>query len=145
MNKQCELIEKIYKDAAMGRFSTRKLLDNLKGRDNKITGDVESIFEGYSSFEEKAKEELLACDMTPEEEGSIAKMMSSMGIFKEVLNDNSDSSIADLLIQGLSMGEIEMKKRVENASDDIDKDDLKLAKDFLKFQKDAQKDLKKYL
>ena len=145
MNKQYELIEKIYKDAAMGRFSTRKLLDNLKGRDNKITDDVETIFEGYSSFEEKAKEKLLACDMTPEEEGSIVKMMSSMDIFKEVLSDNSDAAIADLLIQGLSMGVIEMEKRIKGASDDINKEHLKLAKDFKKFQEKSQKTMEKYL
>lgn len=145
MNRQCELLEKIYKDASMGRFSTQKLLENLKGKDNKITGVVESIFQDYSSFEQKAKEALVAQDKKPEEEGNMAKMMSSMGIFKEVLTDNSDSAIADLLIQGLSMGEIEMQKRVDNASDDINKDDLKLAKDFLKFQQKSQKKLKKYL
>ena len=145
MNRQCELIEKIYKDASMGRFSMQKLLENLKGKDNKIIGVVESIFQDYSSFEQKAKEALVAQDKKPEEEGNMAKMMSSMGIFKEVLTDNSDSAIADLLIQGLSMGEIEMQKRVDNASDDINKDDLKLAKDFLKFQQKAQKELKKYL
>lgn len=145
MNRQCELLEKIYKDASMGRFSMQKLLENLKGKDNKIIGVVESIFQDYSSFEQKAKEALVAQDKKPEEEGNMAKMISSMGIFKEVLTDNSDSAIADLLIQGLSMGEIEMQKRVDNASDDINKDDLKLAKDFLKFQQKAQKELKKYL
>lgn len=145
MNMQCELLEKIYKDASMGRFSTQKLLENLKGKDNKITGVVEAIFQDYSSFEQKAKEALIVQDKKPEEEGNMAKMMSSMGIFKEVLTDNSDSAIADLLIQGLSMGEIEMQKRVDNAGDDINKDDLKLAKDFLKFQQKAQKELKKYL
>lgn len=145
MNMHYELLEKIYKDASMGRFSMQKLLENLKGKDNKIIGVVESIFQDYSSFEQKAKEALVAQDKKPEEEGNMAKMMSSMGIFKEVLTDNSDSAIADLLIQGLSMGEIEMQKRVDNASDDINKDDLKLAKDFLKFQQKAQKELKKYL
>ena len=96
MNKQCELIEKIYKDSSMGRFSTQKLLENLKGKDNKITGDVEEILEGYSSFEEKTKNELLSCDKQPIEEGNMSKMMSSMGIFKEVLEDNSDAAIADM-------------------------------------------------
>ena len=72
-------------------------------------------------------------------------MMSSMGIFKEVLADNSDSAIADLLIQGLLMGEVEMKKRIENASDDVNKDDFDLAKDFLKFQKKSHKIMEKYL
>lgn len=145
MNKECTLIEKIYKDAAMGRYSTQKLMENLKGKDNKITDDVEEIFEGYSSFEEKAKEVLISCNMTPEEEGSIAKMMSSMGIMKEVLTDNSDPAIADLLIQGISMGVIEMEKRMKGASDDINKDHIKLAKEFLKFQEKAQKKMEKYL
>ncbi len=145
MNRQTELIEKIYKDASMGRFSTQKLLENLKGKDNKITGKVEEIFKEYSSYEEKAKESLLSRDIKLVEEGNITKIMSSMGIYKEVLIDNSDAAIADLLIQGLSMGEIEMEKRVENASDDINKDDLKLAKDFLKFQKKAQKEIKEFL
>lgn len=145
MNKECTLIEKIYKDAAMGRYSTQKLMENLKGKDNKITDDVEEIFEGYSSFEEKAKEVLISCNMTPEEEGSIAKMMSSMGIMKEVLTDNSDPAIADLLIQGISMGVIEMEKRIKGASDDINKDHIKFAKEFLKFQEKAQKKMEKYL
>ena len=83
--------------------------------------------------------------MKPEEEGSIAKMMSSMGIFKEVISDNSDAAIADLLIQGLSMGVIEMEKRIKGASDDINKDHLKLAKDFKKFQEKSQKTMEKYL
>lgn len=145
MNKQCELIEKIYKDASMGRFSTEKLLGNLKDKDNKIIGDVEEIFKGYSSFEEKAKEILLSRDIPPEKVGNMTKMMSSMGIFKEVLADNSDSAIADLLIQGLLMGEVEMKKRIENTSDDVNKDDFDLAKDFLKFQKKSHKIMEKYL
>jgi len=145
MNKQCELIEKIYKDASMGRFSTEKLLGNLKDKDNKIIGDVEEIFKGYSSFEEKAKEILLSRDIPPEKVGNMTKMMSFMGIFKEVLADNSDSAIADLLIQGLLMGEVEMKKRIENASDDVNKDDFDLAKDFLKFQKKSHKIMEKYL
>ena len=145
MNKQCELIEKIYKDASMGRFSTEKLLGILKDKDNKIIGDVEEIFKGYSSFEEKAKEILLSRDIPPEKVGNMTKMMSSMGIFKEVLADNSDSAIADLLIQGLLMGEVEMKKRIENTSDDVNKDDFDLAKDFLKFQKKSHKIMEKYL
>ena len=145
MNKECTLIEKIYKDASMGRYATQKLMENLNGKDNKITDDVEEIFEGYSSFEEKAKEVLISCNMTPEEEGSIAKMMSSMGIMKEVLTDNSDPAIADLLIQGISMGVIEMEKRIKGASDDINKDHIKLAKEFLKFQEKAQKKMEKYL
>lgn len=145
MNKQIELLEQIYKDATMGRTSTQTLLKDLEDKDNKIIDDVEEIFEEYEDFEEKAKEELIAHDVTPEDEGVITKMMSTMGINKEVKKDNSDSAIADMLIQGLSMGVVEMEKRINTDTDDIDKEILKFAKDFLKFQQKYQKDLKKYL
>lgn len=145
MNKQTELLEQIYKDAAMGRTTTQTLLKDLEDKDNKITEEVEEILEEYEDFEEKAKEELLARDVKPEEEGTITKMMSTMGINKEVKSDNSDSAIADMLIQGLSMGVVEMEKRINTDTEDLDKDILKFAKDFLKFQEKYQKDLKKYL
>lgn len=145
MSKQYKLIEEIYKDASMGKFSTQKLLENLKGKDNKIIGDVERLFKEYSFYKEKAKDSMAARDILLNDESGISKMMSSMGIFKEVLADNSDSAIADLLIQGLFMGEIEMQKRIDKASDDIDKEDLKLAKDFLKFQRKAKKMISEYL
>ena len=50
-----------------------------------------------------------------------------------------------MLIQGLVLGEVEMEKRIKTASDDVSKDDLKVAKDFFKFQKSAEKELRKYL
>lgn len=39
-------------------------------------------------------------------------MAASMGIGKEVRSDNSDSSIADMLIKGISMGTLDMQKKI---------------------------------
>ncbi len=72
-------------------------------------------------------------------------MMSSMGIKKEVKADNSDSAISDMLIQGISMGVIEMEKKIKAYSDNCEKEYVNLAKDFLKFQQKAINELKKYL
>lgn len=145
VKKQFELVERVYKDAAMGRYSINKVLDMIKNRDNKITEDVKKISDEYSSYEEKAKEILISREVTPEEEGAITKMMSSMGIYKEVMSDNSDSAIADMLIQGMVMGITEMEKLLKNVGDDIIKDDEKLAKEFLKFQEKSKKKIEKYL
>ena len=43
------------------------------------------------------------------------------------------------------MGSIEMEKQIKNYKDHVDKDDMKLAKKFLKFQEKAIEELKKYL
>ena len=68
-----------------------------------------------------------------------------MGIKKEVINDNSDASMAEMLIQGISMGSLEMQKKIKAYEKKIDEETLKLAKSFLKFQENAIEKLKKYL
>ena len=75
----------------------------------------------------------------------MAKMSAKMGITKEVMADNSDASIADMLIKGISMGSIDMEKKIEVYKENVDKENMKWAKDFYQFQQDNIKALKKFL
>lgn len=145
MNETNELLEEVYKTAAMGRFSMMKLIEALKEKDNKIKGYLEELLEDYRDYEDQSKELLLKENIEPMEENAISKLMASMGIQKEVKGDNSDAAMAEMLIQGISMGSIEMEKQIKNYKDHVDKDDMKLAKKFLKFQEKAIEELKKYL
>ena len=145
MNETNELLEEVYKTAAMGRFSMMKLIEALKERDNKIKGYLEELLEDYRNYEDQSKELLLKENIEPMEENAISKLMASMGIQKEVKGDNSDAAMAEMLIQGISIGSIEMEKQIKNYKDHVDKDDMKLAKKFLKFQEKAIEELKKYL
>ena len=145
MDEKYELVEQVYKDAEMGSYSTTKLIEKLREKDNKIKGYLDEILEKYNSFSEKAKNILESNDIDLPEEGFMAKMMSSLGISKEVMSDNSDSSMADMLIQGISMGSIEMEKKVKAYKDKVNKDSLSLAKEFLHFQQKTIDELKKYL
>ena len=145
MNETNELLEEVYKTAAMGRFSMMKLIEALKEKDNKIKGYLEELLEDYRNYEDQSKELLLKESIEPMEENAISKLMAPMGIQKEVKGDNSDAAMAEMLIQGISMGSIEMEKQIKNYKDRVDKDDMKLAKKFLKFQEKAIEELKKYL
>ena len=93
----------------------------------------------------QAKEKLKANKQEIKENGMFSKMMAGMGIKKEVKNDNSDSSMADLLIQGISMGSIDAEKKIKNYEKEVDKKQLDFLKDFLKFQENTIEKLKKYL
>ena len=145
MDEKYELLEHVYKDASMASYSTQKLIDKLKDRDNKIKSYLEEILEKYQEFEEKAKDLLKDNDVAAVDESIFKKMMSAMGISKEVKEDNSDAAIADMMIQGISMGSIEMEKKVKAYKDKVSKEYLKLAKEFLKFQEKTVDQLKKYL
>lgn len=140
-----ELLKHIYKDASMGTYTIDKLIGDLKDKDNKIKKFLEEILKEYKEYENKTKELLKEYDESLPKESLMARMMSSMGIKKEVKSDNSDSSIADMLIKGISMGSIEMEKKINAYEDEVDKEEYKLAKSFLKFQQDIIEKLKAYL
>lgn len=145
MNENFELLQHIYKDCDMSIYTLSDLLNKLKDKDNKIKSSIEDILKSYEEFLEVAKKKLESHDISLSHTSMTAKMGASMGISKEVKADNSDSSIADLLIQGVSMGSIDMEKKIKNYSLEVDKEEMKLAKDFLKFQQDTIEKLKKYL
>ena len=68
-----------------------------------------------------------------------------MGIKKEIISDNSDASIADMLIKGMSMGILDIEKKLSQYDEIANKKSIKLAKDCLKFQQESITQLKKYL
>ena len=145
MQEKFEILEHVHNDSAMAIHSIEKLIEKLKDKDNKIKGYIEDILEKYKEFEEESRNILEENDKEISEPSFMAKMGSSMGISKEVNSDNSDSAIADMLIEGISMGSIEMEKKLKQYEKDLEKEHKKLAKEFLKFQEKTIDELKKYL
>ena len=109
----------------------------------KIKKVVEEIREGYDRYFDEVKEAL--SDDLPKKSSMVTKMAASMGIGKEVRSDNSDSSIADMLIKGISMGTLDMQKKIAEVGKKVGKKELKFANDFLEFQQDCVTGLKRFL
>lgn len=140
-----ELILHIYQDAEMSCYTLEKLLTDLKEKDNKITKYVEDILHEYQDWKNKSKKLLQKENAEISENSFMAKFMAGQGIKSEVNDDNSDSAIADMLIKGISMGSIDMEKKISAYKDEVNKEDLDMAKDFMKFQERAIEKLKQYL
>lgn len=145
MEENFELYKHIYKDSNMSCYTIEKLLESIKNKDNKIKNSAEDILKEYSEFKEESKNRLESNNQELEESKTMSKMMASIGIKKEVINDNSDSSMADLLIQGVSMGSIDTEKKLKEYENEADEEQLEFAKDFLEFQQSAIEKLKEYL
>ena len=143
MNENNELLEYIYQDSEMAKYSIEKLINELKGKDNKIIKTLEDILKKYEEYYKSIKKQLKGVKAKPI--GMMAKMGSSLGIKKEVISDNSDASIADMLIKGISMGTLNMEKKISQYDEIADKKTIKLAKEFLEFQNETINSLKKYL
>ncbi len=145
MKDRNELLEYIYQTVDMGKNSLTTLLNALEDRDNKIKKTVEKQKEEYENFYKESEKLLKKNKVKPKSKGMMADMMSTMGINMNVMKDNSDSKMAEMILQGLTMGIVEMEKKIKDYEDEVDKDVLKLAKNVLKFQEKSIEEIKEYL
>lgn len=133
MNENNELLMYIYQNADMGVKSTTKLIKLLNNSDNKIKKVVEGELKGYENFLKKSKALLKKNKVTPKGNSIIADITSSVALDMEFMKDNSDAKIADILIRGFTMGNIDIDKKIEKYKDDADKEIMKLAKELKRF------------
>lgn len=145
MNENEEILEYIYQTSNMGYQSTKDLIDSLKGKDNKIKKLVEEIEKNYEKYAKETEKLLNKQDLKAKPVGMMAKAMSKMSINKEMISDNSDANIADMLIQGLTMGNLELSKHIDNYEKTADKKIINLAKSLRKFGEEYIEKLKAYL
>ena len=145
MNENEEILEYIYQTSNMGYQSTKDLIDSLKGKDNKIKKLVEEIEKNYEKYAKETEKLLNKKDLKAKPIGMIAKAMSKMSINKEMISDNSDANIADMLIQGLTMSNLELSKHIDNNEKTADKKVIAIAKSLRKFANVYIEKLKVYL
>ena len=145
MNENEEILEYIYQTSNMGMQSTKDLINSLKGKDNKIKKLVEEIEKNYEKYAKETEKLLNKKDLKAKPIGMMAKAMSKMSISKEMISDNSDANIADMLIQGLTMGNLELTKHIDNYEKTADKKVIAIAKNLRKFGEEYIEKLKVYL
>lgn len=145
MNENVELLEYIYRNAEMGVFTLTTLINELKDKENKIKKTVEDEIKGYEKYLKESKKIIENSKYDLKENGMMSKMGASMGIKKETKCDNSDAAISHMIIEGLTMGVVDISTKINNYKDVADKKVISLAKDFLKFQEDEIEKLKAFL
>lgn len=140
-----EFVNYVYEVSYMGKQSLETLLKTIQDKDNKIKSDTEYILKGHEHFIKETKSILKKNKQEIKNPSMMAKMGSWMGIKMEVGKDNSDSRIADMIIRGLTMGLLELDKKIDNFDNKIKNDIKSLAKELRKFQSESIELLKKYL
>ena len=144
MNTNNELLMHIYEASDMGVKSTKKLLQILKDKDNKIKDEIGRELKEYESIYKKAKRILKKQNINPGT-NIIANISANTAMMMEINKDNSDSKIADILLRGFVMGVAKIEKKIKDYKKEVDYSTLKLAKDLKNFQEESMKRVQKYL
>lgn len=145
MNETNELLILIHDNTKMGLTSTKKLLTLIKNKENKIKFILEEQLQRYEAFYKKVKSLLKKEKLNIKHSSLLKDLTASTAMSHEVKKDNSDSKIADILIHGFSMGNINMEVKIKDYKKEANKDVLKLANDVLEFGENQVKLLKNYL
>lgn len=141
-NSNLSILNELHKGAKMGMDSISYVYekvgdlnfkDNLSFQYNQysnILDNVNSIYKKYGEI--------------PNDNNIKDKVMSWTGIQMNTINDKSNSHIADMLIQGTTMGIIEGRKLLNN-NPDADTDIKNVLDIFVKMQENNIEKLKTFL
>lgn len=145
MDENLELLMHIYQTSEMGVYATKNLLELLKKKDNKITHVLEEELKEYEKYTQTSKNMLEKNDVSPKTSGVMAKMSSDIGMTIETMKDNSDAAIAGMLIEGLTMGTVEMNIKIDKYKNTNKKEIVEIARNLLQFQENEIEKLKTFL
>lgn len=142
MDGNVELLNYIYQNSEMGVTTINQLIGICDNEEYKAL--LQSQLTEYTNINKLAEEKINELNKEAKEINTFAKASTYMMINMKTLLDNSPSHISEMLIQGGTMGIIDITKKIKeypNANKEI----LDLADRLLKFEQKNIEESKKYL
>ncbi len=137
-----ELLNYIHQNSEMGIGTIEHLL--VINTDDEFRKTLDSQMDEYKTINIKAAELLHDRNKEAKDVSSMSKVSSNMMIDMKTLTDKSASHISEMLIQGNTMGIIQMTKRL-NEYGNADKKIIDLANRLLAFEHRNIEECKKFL
>ena len=142
MAENTELLDYIYQNAQMGTESISHLITIAEDVDFRRT--LEDQLCEYQRVLDDAEEMIQRRGQSAEGVGPMAKISSYIMVELKTFADKSSSKMAKMMLQGSTMGVLEITKRIKEYKG-ANKEVLKLAEDLLKTEQHNVDELKKYL
>ena len=141
-NINLTILNEIGKAAKMGMDSISYVSDKVE--DETMKENLTYQYSGYGKVVEDVNKQFEKYGEIPDEEPVMQKAMGWMGVQFNTMTDNSNSHIAELMIQGSDMGIIKCQKLI-NHNPEADQPVKDLLYHFVTFQKNNIEKLKEFL
>lgn len=142
MNQDIKLLQAIVENGRMGEDACEQLLKRAK--DNDIRQELMLERQHYAQAVRDAEKRIYNMGEKPHPKGPAARMGMWMGMQINTMMDQTQGHIADILIQGATMGVIELTK-ARNSYSDASADAQGVAADLIAKQQEAIDRLKAFL
>ncbi|MDF2870473.1 MAG: hypothetical protein K0R05_2048 [Anaerocolumna sp.] len=142
MDANAEYLNYIYQNAKMGTDTLGQLINIAE--DKEFTGTLNSQFKEYESIEKKAEEYLKQRNKEEKDISLLQKVSADVMINVKTLTDKSASHIAGMLMQGSTMGVIDIIKN-NRKYNSADSDIKELGQRLLTLEENNINECKRYI
>jgi len=142
MNQTEKLLQSIVENGRMGEDACDQLLSRTQ--DMKMREELMLEKQQYADSVREAEQKLCEMGVHPHPKGMMARMGMWMGMQMNTISDRSASHIADMLIQGCTMGIVEITK-ARNSCSEADAQAQGIASNMITKQQEAIDRLKAFL
>lgn len=143
MNGDAELLNFVYQNSQMGVETMNQLLPMV---DNEaFKKQVGSQLKEYEKLNQEARGLLNSHGYDEKGISALEKMMAYLMIDFKTLTNKSASHLAEMLIQGSTMGIVDAIKRIRQYEGEVEKDVINLMKRLLKVEEGNVERLKEAL
>jgi hypothetical protein len=144
VRSRADTLECIYENVKMGADSIINLLPKVE--DSRLKSDMSVQLSGYEKFATRARNELKEMGIEAQEKGFMTKAMARVGMELNTMMDTSLSHIAEMMIEGSTMGVTDTTKVIHEYEGNPEcRDVLDLARNIVKFEEQNIEDMKKFL
>lgn len=142
MNGNVELLNYIYQNAEMGKNTISQLIGISQDEEYKklLRSQLQEYISIYGSTDKKLKE----LNKDAKNINPFSKVTAYTMINFKTLADKTPSHLSEMLIQGSTMGIIDLTKKLKEYAD-ADQEILSLANKLLEFEQNNVEECKKYL
>lgn len=138
------LLDDLYKNLKMGSSSTTDILGRVKNAE--LRTEMTNIIDGLEGLASRTSKLMFEAGLTPKEENIMARAGAKLGMVMNTATDTTSEHLAEMMIQGLTMGVTELYRDIGEAEEvGISGEALSLAKEALSFEEKSIEKLKAYL
>ena len=139
-----EVLDQLYKNVKMGEESVTDVLPKVKNAE--LSSELTSQLNEYAKFSKQIGALIEQSGHTPKETGVIAKMGAKIGIEMNTLSDSSDAHIAQMTIEGTTMGITEIIRLVRDyENSNCSQEALSIARSIVSYQEKVVERMKSFL
>ena len=143
-NATQELLCELYKNVKMGSDSIINIMPKVNGKE--LRQEMTAELNRYEEFAKEIAKELHASGEEAKEDNILAKLGAKVGMAMNTMMDSTDSHIAQMMIEGATMGITENTKLIhEYENKNCSERSLKLARQTVEFMEDSVERMKNYL